>query len=135
MAEIVKSGTPSPSTVLPDAGERVGTFTADVDITAGTPCRLTSTGCTPSSGAAATSSAFVHGWAGETVKQGQPVVLWTGINFGYSSTPAIVAGTSYFLSATVAGQLSDAATTGGVNACAFGLPGGRIRVLQVLKTS
>lgn len=132
MAELAKKGTPTPSTVGPDAGERLGTFTADVAIAAGDACRLTSTGCTPSSGAAANANARIHGWAGHAAAAGEKVTLWANINFAYGEASDITPGDPLYLSATVAGGLNTSATTGGTVPAAFGLPGGRIRVKEVL---
>lgn len=133
MAEFAKYGTPSPASVGPDAGERLGTFTADVAIAAGDACRLTSTGVALSSGAAANASADVYGWAGHAAAAGEQVTLWSNINFGYADPNGATAlPQKLYLSATVAGGLSTTATTGGTKPCAFLLPRGRIRVLSVL---
>lgn len=135
MAELLKLGLPTPATVGPEGGERLGTFRADVDIVAGDACRLTATGCALSSGAAQNANAQIHGWAGHSAKAGEVVTLWNNINFGYGAAADIAPAASFYLSATVPGGVSTTATTGGVNPAALGLPGGRLHVKQVLKTS
>jgi hypothetical protein len=135
MAELAKSGTPTPSTVGPDAGERIGTYYADVAIKGGDACRLTSnTTCALSSGAAANASADIHGWAGHDAEIGEPVTLWKDINFGYGAKTdaAFTPPAKFYLSATVPGGLSTTATTGGVKPAAVAVGNGRIHVKQVL---
>lgn len=133
MAEITKVGTPSVCTVLPDAGERVGTFTALAAIAAGDACYVMAGGVRPSTGVANDVASAVHGWAGTAAAIGEVVTLWANVNFQYAASTTDLGGNKYYVSATVAGGLNSAATTGGLTPCAFGLPGGRIRVLQVIK--
>jgi hypothetical protein len=135
MAALTKSGTPTVCTVLPDAGERLGTFEAGEAIAAGDACLIASTGkVLLSNGAVADANALIMGWAGHEAALGEPVTLWANVNFNYAAT-STTPGKLYYLSGTVEGGLVDAASTGGVRPCAIGLTGGRIRVLQVLETA
>lgn len=132
MAEIVKGASATISTTLPGGGDRVGSFICADAVIAGDACYLNSSGqIKQSSGAAATAAAQVHGWAAEDHSIGETCALWGQINLGYGVPSGTTPGTQLYLSSTVAGGLADAATTGGVTACALVLTGGRIRTKLV----
>ena len=132
MAAIAKSGTPSLASLKPGpneqttglvAGEAIGPFDA---------CRIHTDGKVyKSSGAAANASAEVHGYAaGEYAAGDKGVTLYHGtINVRYGS--GLTPGANVFLSATTAGGLEDAATTGGTRKLGFVLDATRIRFYAV----
>lgn len=114
MAEITKSGTPSPCTPLIPALQRLSELVAGEAIAAGDACYIKSDGkIWRSTGAAANAAAKVDGFAAMAAGVGQPVTLITESNWYYGGVEAMNPGARVFLSGTNAGQLADAASTGG----------------------
>jgi hypothetical protein len=103
----------------------VGAGPAAVAIFAGAACRFATDGTVNlSTGAAANAAAVVDGFALKDAAIGEMVTLYDQVVIGYGpgASPAIIPGTSYFLSGTVAGGLADAASTGGTVPIARGVP-------------
>lgn len=130
MANLAKTGRPSLCSKVPPAGHQFTGIYAGEAIEAGDACRINSSGkVVRSVGAAADTNANVFGFAATNYDAGDVVTLFFSERFNYSLN--VVPGKSYFLS-TSAGQLSDTATTGGTVPVAYGLPDGRLQVLQVI---
>jgi hypothetical protein len=131
MAEISKSGTPSLSSVLPNASaNKLTGLLAGEDIAAGDACYIKAADgkVWRSTGAAANAAAKVRGWAGIAAKSGEAVTLVFEVNMRYGA--ALTPGADYFLSGTVAGGIADAASTGGTAPIAYAIDATRIRVMQ-----
>ena len=128
MAEIAKSGTPSIATVNPCSAHRLTGLLAGEAIAAGDACRIHTDGKVyKATGAAADASARVNGWAAGAAASGESVTLYHDVNYHYGA--ALVPGTPYYLSGTVAGGIADAASTGGTVPIAFAMDATRIHVL------
>lgn len=128
MALIAKSGTPSVSSVLPDASHKITGLTCGEDVAAGDACYIASTGkVMRSNGTAANAAAKCDGFAAIAAKSGEAVTLIFDVNMHYGS--GLTPGARYYVSAT-AGRLEDAATTGGTAPVAFAVDTTRVRVLQ-----
>jgi len=114
MAEITKSGTPSPCTPLIPPLQRLSELVAGEAIAAGDACYVKSDGKVwRSTGAAANAAAKVDGFAAMAAGVNQPVTLITESNWYYGGVEALNPGARLFLSGANAGQLADAASTGG----------------------
>lgn len=114
MAEITKSGTPSPCTPLLQPLQRLSELVAGEAVAAGDACYIKSDGKVwRSTGAAANAAAKVDGFAAMAAGVSQPVTLITESNWYYGGTEAMTPGARLFLSGANAGQLADAASTGG----------------------
>lgn len=129
MAEISKAGVPSLASVLPPQNNNIAGLKAGEALAAGDACRINASDglVYRSSGAAATASANVHGWAAEACAIGEAVTLLHSVNLRYGA--GLTPGASYFLSGTVLGGIADAASTGGTTPCAFAVDATRIRAL------
>lgn len=132
MAALAKTGTPSLCTTLPCDAHRISGMLAGEALVAGDACLINSAGAiVRSTGAANTAAARVHGYAALDTAIGESVTLYHDVNVNYGT--GVVSGANYYLSATVPGGLDTAPTTGGLTPIAFGLPGGRLRLLRDLK--
>lgn len=132
MAALAKTGTPSLCTTLPSSEHRISGLLAGEALAAGDACVISSSGTVLlSNGAADDANARVHGWAAMDTAAGEAVTLYHDVNFNYGT--GVTPGANYYLSAATEGALSTVATTGGLVPIAFGLPGGRLRVLRDLK--
>lgn len=127
MATIAKSGTPSLASVEPPANNRVNGLYAGEAIGAFDACYIKSTDgkVWRTNGTSANAAAKVRGFAARAANAGEPITLYHGVvvNYGSGLTP----GAGYYASAT-AGQLDDAATTGGTGEVAFAIDATRIYV-------
>jgi hypothetical protein len=127
MAEITKSGTPSPASILiPAANKHTGLLAGEA-IGAGDACYIkTSDGKVyKSTGAAANAAAVVDGWAPNAAPAGEAVTLVFNCTLSYAG---VAAGTPYYLSGTTAGGIADAASTGGTVVVARGISSTRLYV-------
>jgi hypothetical protein len=129
MAEIAKSGIPSPCSILPDGNDRVsGDLFAGEQINPGDACYINTDGKVYRSigTTAGTLAAKVRGWAAGSAKPGQAITLYFVLTFRYGA--ALTPGTSYYLSGTNPAGLADAASIGGTGEIAFAVDTTRIRV-------
>lgn len=112
MASISKVTPVSISTPAPDVEHSLSGLYAGEAIAAGDACYIkTSDGkLWRSNGTAANAAAVVDGFAASDAAVGDPVSIYYGIRFQYGA--ALSPGTFVYLD-TVAGGLSDVATTGG----------------------
>ena len=128
MADLVKSGTPSLSTLTPDHSCQVGSgLLAGEAIAAGDVCYIKSDGKVwKSNGTAANAAAKADGIAMRASAVGEAVTIMRNVemHYGASLTP----GARYYVSAT-AGALADAASTGGTAPVAFAVDATRIRFI------
>jgi hypothetical protein len=127
MSAVTKAGTPSLSSLLPPANNKISGLLAGEAIAAGDACYIKSDGKVwRSTGAAANAAADVDGFAAAAAASGQPVTLVydCAINYGSGLTP----GAKYYLSGTTAGGLDTATSTGGTVAIARALDATRILV-------
>ena len=129
MAEIHKIGTPSVSSVLTLAANRIAGVRAGEDIEAGDACYIDSTGQVQRSrGAAPGPGADVRGVAATAASSGAPVTLVFDVTMRCAEhLPTDI---SLYLSAVVPGGLADAPSPGGSSAVAFTVDATRIHVLQ-----
>ena len=131
MAEIVKAGVPSISTVLPDAGFRIaGDLFAGEALAAGDACYINPADgfVYRSNGAAVADAAQVHGYTALPAKAGDATTLYLDVNYRYGAN--LTPGKRLYLSGTVLGGLADAPSTGGTTPVAFVIDSTRIRVFQ-----
>lgn len=111
MSTLTKVGTPSPSTQLIPAANKLTGLVAGEAIAAGDACYIKSDGkIWKSNGTSANAAAQVDGFAAEAASVGEAVTLLWDVNIRYGS--GMTPGTKYYLG-TTAGTLEDAATTGG----------------------
>lgn len=136
MAEISKTGVPSPSNPLAVSDNSITGLKAGEAIAAGDACYVkASDGLVyKATGAAANAAAKVRGFAAKAADAGFAVTLLTkGVHIAYgpnTSGTSTAAGTDLYLSGTVAGGLADAASTGGTVPVAWVIDtDGRIMVL------
>lgn len=128
MSDISKSGTPSLSTVLPDASHKISGLLAGEAIAAGDCCYVKSDGKVwRSNGTNNDAAAKCDGFAAMAAAVGEAVTLVFDVNMNYGS--GLTPGARYYVS-TNAGLLSTTATTGGTAAVAFAIDATRLRVLQ-----
>jgi hypothetical protein len=129
MADIAKSGTPSLSSVLPPASQKISGLLAGEAIAAGDACYIKASDgkVWRSTGTAANAAAQVRGFAFQAASSGAAVTLVFDVNINYGS--GLTPGAAVYLSAT-AGALADAATTGGSAAIGFCVDATRIHVWQ-----
>jgi hypothetical protein len=129
MAEINKSGTPSLSTVLPPASNKLNGVAGEA-LAAGDACYVKASDgrVYRSSGAAANAAAKVRGFAAAPTGVGEAVTLLFGVNFRYGA--GLTPGADLYLSAATPGGLADAATTGGVAPVGFVVDATRVHVFQ-----
>lgn len=128
MAEISKSGTPSPSVTLYGPEHVLAGLLAGEAIAAGDVVYIKSDGLAwLATGAAANAAAKARGFAAKAASTGGPVTILNRIrwNYGASLTP----GAEYYLSGTAAGGLADAASTGGTVVIAYAVDATRIQTL------
>lgn len=128
MAVIAKSGTPSLATPVPCSGHRVGSgLLAGEAIAAGDACYIKGSDgrVWRSIGTAVNAAAKVDGFAAMAAAAGEAVTLFVNVEFHYGA--ALTPGTRYYLF-TTAGQIGDAATTGGTGPIAHAIDASRIRV-------
>src|SRR4051812_30431361 len=110
MANLVKSGTPSLASLLPNA-DQIVTLQAGEAIAAGDLCYVKSDGkIWRSNGTSANAAAKCRGIAATAKPVGEAVTILCGVRFAYGS--GLTPGADLFVSAT-AGAIADAATTGG----------------------
>ena len=131
MAEVRISGTPSLASVQPGYEHQINGVKAGAAIAAGQFCYIKgSDGLVyPASGAAATEVARARGVVLQAAATGDGVTILHGVvvRWGAALTP----GTPYFLSGTNAGELADAASTGGTTEIAYAIDATRIYVKPV----
>lgn len=126
MATIVKTGTPSLTSVLPPQNCQLAGLRAGAALAAGDPCYIDSGGLVQlSTGAAANAAAKVRGFAAEACASGEAVTLFFDVNFRYGA--GLTPGADVFLGAT-AGLLADAASTGGTAPIGYVVDATRIHV-------
>ena len=128
MAEIAKVGVPSYSSLVPQQADTVNGLLAGEDIAAGDACYIKASDgrIWRGNGTAANEAARVRGFAFTAASAGDALTLVRVGNIRYAQ--ALVPGVDYFLSATVPGGLSDAATTGGTRAIAYAVDAQRIGI-------
>jgi hypothetical protein len=116
MAELAKRTNPDPSLATLDPGREhfAAKGIAGEDIGPWDPCYIRNDGkIMRAIGVAAGDAAYVAGYAPDDGgKQNEPITLMTDVVVWYFNTPR-TPGARVYLSATVAGGLSDIATTGG----------------------
>ena len=78
-------------------------------------------------GAAANAAAVVDGFAAENCDATRGLTLYRGVHFNYSAG-GLQPGTSYYLSGTVPGGLTDAPSTGGTTVIARSIDASKIYV-------
>lgn len=128
MADIAKSGTPSLSSVLPPQNCQLAGLLAGEAIAAGDACYIASTGLVmKSNGTAANAAAKVDGFAAINAPSGEAVTLYFDVNFHYGA--GLTPGTRLYLF-TTAGQIGDAATTGGTGVIGFVIDANRVHLTQ-----
>jgi hypothetical protein len=128
MAVVAKSGTPSLTTIQPDGAQQVGSgLIAGEAIGAADACYIKGADglVYKSNGTANNAAAKCHGFAGAAAEAGQPVTLYDGVDFRYGS--GLTPGTPLYVF-TTAGQVGDAATTGGLGVVGFVIDATRVRV-------
>jgi hypothetical protein len=128
MATLAKSGTPSLATYLPPASCQTAGLLAGEALAAGDACYIKSDGkIWRSNGTSANAAAKVDGFAAEACAVGEAVTLFYGVTFRYGA--GMTPGARFYASAT-AGQLDDAATTGGTAPVAYAIDATRLAVLR-----
>lgn len=129
MAEVAKSGTPSPCSVLIPPVNRLSELKAGEALAAGDACYVNADGTVRrSSGAAANAAAKVDGFAAMAAASGEAVTLVTDCNWHYGA--GLTPGARLFLSGTVLGGLADAASIGGTAPVGFVLDATRVRLFH-----
>lgn len=127
MAVLAKAGTPTLSTLLPPATNKL-TLTAGEAIAAGDTCYVKSDGkIWRSVGAAANAAAVVDGFALSACAAGAAVTIGHGLRMDYGS--GMTPGTPFYLG-TAAGTLEDAATTGGTVVVARAIDATRLELVR-----
>jgi hypothetical protein len=127
LATLVKSGTPSLASALPDASQKITGLLAGEAIAVGDVCYIAAAGTIfRSNGTAATAPAKCDGMAVVAAAIGEAVTLIHDVNVRYGAT--LTPGARYYVSATP-GALDDAATTGGTAPVAFAIDATRIHVM------
>jgi hypothetical protein len=127
MAAIAKSGTPSLSSLLPPASNKITGLYAGEAIAAGDACYINADGTVRlSTGAAANAAAKVDGYALVAAAVGEAVTLIFGVNVRYGA--GLTPGARVYLSGTVPGGLVDAASTGGTAPIGFVVDATRIHL-------
>lgn len=128
MAEVRISGSPSLATVEPGYEHQINGNVAGAAITAGqfVYIRAADSLVLPATGAAANEAARARGVVLQPAKIGDGVTIHHGVvvRWGSGLTP----GVDYYLSGTNAGELADAASTGGTRVIAFAVDAERIYV-------
>lgn len=128
MADIAKSGTPSPSTVTTQFNSLAGLIAGEA-IAAGDACYIKSDGkAWKSTGAAANAAAQVYGYACQAATVNEAVTLAYDVRFRYGA--GMTPGTKVFLSGAVAGAIADAASTGGTAPIGVVVDATRVHVWQ-----
>jgi hypothetical protein len=129
MADLVKSGTPSLCSVLPNASaNKITGLVAGEAVAAGDACYIKSDGkIWRSIGTSVNAAAKCDGFApiAAALNDALTLVFEVNMNYGASLTP----GARYYVGAA-AGALADAPTTGGTGAVAFAIDTKRIRVFR-----
>jgi len=127
LATLVKSGTPSLASALPDASQKITGLLAGEAIAVGDVCYIAAAGTIfRSNGTAATAPAKCDGMAVVASAIGEAVTLIHDVNVRYGAT--LTPGARYFVSAT-AGALDDVATVGGTSPVAFAIDATRIHIM------
>lgn len=130
MAEITRpAGTGvSVASLNPPATSRISGLVAGENLTAGDVCYISASdgAVYKSTGAAANAAAKFRGMAMETTDLGQPVTLFLGGVMRYAN--ALSPGANLFVSGVTAGNLADAASTGGTLPIGFVIDAQRIYV-------
>lgn len=125
MAEVTKTGTPTPSNPLAVANNSITGLLAGEALAAGDAVYLKGADgrVWKATGAAANAAAKARGFAAKAADAGFPcTVLTRGVHLAYGplvSAVAVAAGSDLYLSGTVAGGLADAASTGGTTPIAY----------------
>lgn len=128
MADLVKSGTPSLSTVTPCPAHHISGLVAGESVAAGDLCYVKSDGKVwRSIGTAANAAAKCDGMALQAAAVGDGCSVYFDVNVRYGAT--LTPGARYYVGAA-AGALADAATTGGTGPVAFAIDATRIRISQ-----
>lgn len=126
MAVITRVGTPSISTVTPCPAHHISGLVAGEAIVAGDACYVASTGLVmKSNGTSANAAAKFDGMPLQAAAIGEGVSLYTDVNVRYGA--GLTPGTRVYLF-TTAGQIGDAATTGGTAPIGFVIDATRIRI-------
>ncbi len=129
MGEITKLGTPSVSSALALAANRISGVLAGEDIAAGDACHIDGDGKVRRSlGATADQAADVRGFAATEAKGGEAVSLAFDVTMRYGED--LPPSEGLYLSETVPGGLADSPSPGGPKPVAFVVDATRIHVLQ-----
>ena len=127
MANIARSGTPSVASALPCAAHKITGLLAGEAIAGGDACYIKSDGKVwKSIGTTTNAAAKVDGFAATPAPVGEAVTLYHNVVFG--GFASLTPGARYYVSATSAGYLNDAATTGGTGAVATAITANKILV-------
>lgn len=123
---------PSLCSQTPVSGHQFSGRRAAEALPAGTPCRIGADGLIYKSGGVAVTgpNANVLGFTIQDIATGNVATVFYDerINFGDSVVP----GKTYYASGTVAGELVDVAPFATAKPCAYGLPDGRLQLLQAI---
>ncbi len=131
MADVVKSGTPSPCSRLWPANAQIPGLLSGEALAAGDACYIKAADgkVWKSIGTAINAAAKVDGFAAEAASVGEAVSLLFDMNFHYGA--ALTPGARLYVSATApGGLLGDAATTGGTGQVGVVVDATRIHVWQ-----
>jgi hypothetical protein len=128
MAEVRLSGTPSLASLVPDPPHQINGLKAGAAINPGQFCYVkASDGLVyPATGAAANEAARARGVVLQAAQLGDGVTILHGLVVRWGS--ALTPGAPLFLSGVNAGELADAASTGGTAEIAYAIDGTRIFV-------
>ena len=129
MAEIARMGSPSVSSALTLAGNRLNGSLAGEDLAAGDACYLSDDGKVYRSIASSTGAASdVRGFAEADTTRDEPVTLAFDVTMHYGQ--GLPQGRSLYLSGTVPGGLADSPSSGGTEQVAFVVDATRVHLLQ-----
>ena len=129
MTEITKVGTPSVTSALTLAANRISGVRAGEDIAAGDACHIKGDGTVyRSSGATTGEAADVRGFAAAEARGGEAVTLAFDVTMRYGE--GLPPSDGLYLSETVPGGLADSPSPGGTEPVAFVVDATRIHVLQ-----
>lgn len=128
MAEIARVGSPSVSSMLTLAGNRLNGSLAGEDLAAGDACYLGDDGKVYRSIAGGTGAADVRGFAAADATRNEPATLVFDVTMHYGQ--GLPVGRSLYLSGTVPGGLADSPAAGGAEQVALVVDATRVHLLQ-----
>ncbi len=132
MAEITRPAglTPSFASVLPPTTSRITGLLAGESLASGDVVYIASDGTVmKASGAAVNAAAKVRGMCLIPTDAGEAATIATNCEVRYAN--ALTPGAALYVSGVTAGNLADAASTGGTQACGFVIDAQRIYIMPV----